>query len=95
MKFNIEVEMTPEELRRLMGLPDVSGIQEEMIDKVREKMAQGIEGFDAVSLLKPYLPENLQALGSLQKAFWENVLKPKKTTSPQGKDAGGEAPSEQ
>ena len=75
MKFNIEVDMTPEELRRLVGLPDVSGLQQEMMNAISEKMTQGIEGFDAASLLKPYLPEHLQSLGSLQKTFWENVLK--------------------
>ncbi|WP_179957438.1 DUF6489 family protein [Exilibacterium tricleocarpae] len=94
MKFNIEVDMTPEELRRLLGMPDVSGIQENMINKIRDKMAQGVEGFDAVNLLKPYLPENLQALGSMQKAFWETVLKSKKTTSSKGPDTGGEKQSE-
>ena len=75
MKFNIEVEMTPEELRRLAGLPDVSGLQQEMLNKISEKMAQGIEGFDAANLLKPYLPEHLQSLTAMQKVFWENLLK--------------------
>ena len=28
MKFNIEVDTTPEEVRRLMGLPDLSEVHE-------------------------------------------------------------------
>lgn len=35
MKINVEVDITPEELRRFLGLPNVEGLQEEML-----KMAQ-------------------------------------------------------
>ena len=38
MKINVEVDLTPEELRRFMGLPDVGGIQKQML----EQFAQGI-----------------------------------------------------
>jgi hypothetical protein len=31
MKVNIEIDCTPEEARRFMGLPDVTGLQEEMM----------------------------------------------------------------
>ena len=32
MKMNIEMDMTPEEARTLMGLPDVDRLQEQMLD---------------------------------------------------------------
>ena len=32
MKINVEVDLSPEELRRFMGLPDVQGIQQQMIE---------------------------------------------------------------
>ena len=38
MKINVEMEMTPEELRRFMGLPDVQGVQQQML----EQFTQGI-----------------------------------------------------
>jgi hypothetical protein len=38
MNFRIDIEMTPEELRRALGLPDVAGLQQEMIARVREQM---------------------------------------------------------
>ncbi|MFS6807263.1 DUF6489 family protein, partial [Staphylococcus aureus] len=74
MKFKIEVDTEPEELRRFLGLPDVKAFQDDLLNKIREKMVAGAEGFDPVSLLKPYLPENLQSLQALQKVFWENFL---------------------
>ncbi len=38
MKVNIEVDMTPEELRRFMGLPDVTGIQQQLIDQFAQRV---------------------------------------------------------
>ena len=32
MKINVEIDLTPEELRRFMGLPDVQGWQQQMIE---------------------------------------------------------------
>lgn len=55
MNFRIDIEMTPEELRRALGLPDVASLQQEMIAKVREQMEAGAEGYDPLTLLKPYL----------------------------------------
>ena len=36
MKINVEMEMTPEELRRFMGLPDVQGVQQQMLESFTE-----------------------------------------------------------
>ena len=33
MKINVEIDLTPEELRRFMGLPDVQGWQQEMLEQ--------------------------------------------------------------
>ena len=33
MKINVEIDISPEELRRFFGLPDVQGFQQEMIDR--------------------------------------------------------------
>lgn len=52
MNIKVEIDLKPEELRRLLGLPDVAGLQEDMISYVRTKMTQGVEGFDAATLLR-------------------------------------------
>ncbi|MFT5116076.1 MAG: hypothetical protein ACI8P9_005439 [Parasphingorhabdus sp.] len=70
MKLKIEVDTTPAELREFFGLPEVSAIQEEMIEKLREKMLSGAEGYDPVKMLEPFLPNNLKSMESLQNAFW-------------------------
>ena len=38
MKINIEMDMTPEEVRKVMGLPDVQPMQQEMMAKMQDKM---------------------------------------------------------
>ncbi|MBV0931929.1 DUF6489 family protein [Marinobacterium weihaiense] len=67
MNFRIDIEMTPEELRRALGLPDVSGLQQDMIDKVREQMESGAEGYDPLTLLKPYLNSGIGSMDAFQK----------------------------
>ncbi len=39
MKINLEVDITPEELRRFMGLPDVHEMQQNFI----EQFSQGLQ----------------------------------------------------
>ncbi|MBF0143607.1 MAG: hypothetical protein HQL59_09165 [Magnetococcales bacterium] len=47
MKINIEIEVTAQEARKFMGLPDVEGLQKDVVDKLREKTLDRIESFDA------------------------------------------------
>lgn len=39
MKVNIEIDMSPEEARRLMGLPDVSALNEKIMDEVAKRVS--------------------------------------------------------
>lgn len=52
MKINIEIDVTPAELRQFLGLPDVAGLQEDMIEYVRGRVARGAENFDPGDLLR-------------------------------------------
>lgn len=51
MKVNVEVECSPEEARRFLGLPDVSKANEVYVDAVANAMkgAGGIEQLDQLS----------------------------------------------
>jgi hypothetical protein len=73
MNIKFDVEATPEELRKFFGLPDVQPLQQEMLEKVREKMLAGMDGFDPVTLMKPFLPEHMQSLEALQRQFWQGL----------------------
>lgn len=70
MNFRIDIEMTPDELRRALGLPDVATLQQEMIDKVREQMEAGVDGYDPLTLLKPYLNSGIGSMETFQKLLF-------------------------
>ncbi len=67
MKFKVDIEMSPEELRKVLGLPDVQGLQQEMMDKILEQMEAGVEGYDPLTMFKPYLTSGLGSMEALQK----------------------------
>jgi hypothetical protein len=74
MKIKIDIEATPQELRNFFGLPDLTPLQDEMLEIIRRNMSAGVEGFDPVTLMKPFLPEHLQALSTLQKTIWQAMM---------------------
>ena len=46
MKINVEVDITPEELRRFMGLPDVHELQQGMIEQFTQRLQSSAEQRD-------------------------------------------------
>lgn len=69
MKISIDIKVKPEEVRTLIGLPDIAGLQDDMIQYIREKMAAGVEGFEPLTLMKQMVPLSMQTADSLQKTF--------------------------
>lgn len=82
MKIHFDIEATPQELRSFFGLPDVEPLQHEMLEMIRKNMSSGMEGFDPLTVMKPFLPEQMQSISGLQKAMWQAIMgsaKPKAT----------------
>ena len=67
MKVNVDIDMSPEELRRLLGLPDVEPLQREMLEKLRKSVIDGVDGYDPVKIMQPYLTGTLASWDFLQK----------------------------
>ncbi len=42
------------------------------MSKVREKMLAKVDDFDPTSLMKSFLPEQMQTLEAMQKTFWQS-----------------------
>ena len=55
MKIHVEFDLTPEEFRRALGLPDVAAFQQALLEQVHKQMEAGVEGYDPLSLLQPFL----------------------------------------
>lgn len=74
MKINVEFDLTPEEFRRAMGLPDVTDLHETLIASVIEKINSAEDGYDAFMLLKPFLTTSMQTMESVQKGFMDAMF---------------------
>ena len=69
MKITIEIDLTPAEFRESMGWPDVSEFQNQLMDDIREKMQAGVEGYDPMSLMRPFLMHSASTMEGFQKAM--------------------------
>lgn len=69
MKVNIEIDMTPEEARKMMGLPDVSKIQEKIAVEMQKRAMAALEAHDPQALLKAWMPGGFEPF----QKFWENA----------------------
>ena len=66
MKINVEFDLTPDEFRQSLGLPDVAVFQQQMLDQIKKQMESGVEGYDPMSLMQPYLQQSGMGQGLTQ-----------------------------
>ncbi|WP_091735876.1 DUF6489 family protein [Phenylobacterium immobile] len=55
MKVTIEVDCTPEEARRYMGLPDVTALNDHFLEQVKLRMEGNLKGLPAEELMKSWM----------------------------------------
>jgi len=79
MKVTIEIDMTAEEARKAMGLPDVSRMHEKVVAEMQKRILAGLEGSDPQILLKAW---GGQGLEQFQKFLWDSA----RSVSGAGKD---------
>jgi hypothetical protein len=56
MKFNIEVDCTPEEVRRLVGLPDLTSVHDVYLGQVKDVMTKGITPDMVEGMVRNWVP---------------------------------------
>ena len=84
MKVHIEMDMTPEEARAFMGLPDVAPMQKRMLEDMQARMKQAFDANDPEGMMRAWMPfygagGGAEAFQKLQKSMWDNaaaMLKP-------------------
>lgn len=78
MKVNVEVDCTPEEARRFLGLPDVTKANEAYVDAVLKAM-QGVGNLDQLQqMTKQFAPMGELGLKLFQQFMDGGVLGGKK-----------------
>ncbi|HEX4370729.1 MAG TPA: DUF6489 family protein [Rhizomicrobium sp.] len=74
MKIHVELEMTPQEARGLMGLPDVVPLQKQMMDEIKARMTKAMEAGDMESLMRAWTPlGGREAFDQFQKFLWDGA----------------------
>jgi|JI10StandDraft_1071094.scaffolds.fasta_scaffold33135_6 hypothetical protein len=62
MKFNIEVDTTPEEVRRLVGLPDLSDVHDIYLSKLKDVADKGITPDMVQGMIRNWVPMGDQSM---------------------------------
>ena len=93
MKITIDVDCTPDEARRFLGLPDVAPMQQAMMDEIQRRMMDNLKAMEPEQLIKTWLPIGLQSWEQMQKAFWRQAQGPQASHTRRHDEggAGGES----
>ena len=70
MKFNIEIDCTPEEAREFFGLPNVEKFNDLMMAQVQEQFASQMKNMDAETLVKTWMPAGQKVMENFQEQFF-------------------------
>ena len=73
MKITIDIDCTPDEARRFLGLPDVTPMQEAMMKQIQERMEQNLKALEPEALFQTWLPASMQGFEQMQKMFWAQM----------------------
>jgi len=61
MKFTVNVECSPEEARRFMGLPDVTPINEALVEEMGKRMEANLKLMSGETLMSSWMSVGAQA----------------------------------
>jgi hypothetical protein len=74
MKVTIEMDMTPQEARAFMGLPDVAPLQQQMMEEMKERMRAAFDAGDPEGMMKAWMPlGGAEAFQKFQKLMWDSA----------------------
>lgn len=71
MKFQINVDCTPEEAREFFGLPDILPMQQDLMDLVSQRLSENIQTMEPEVLMKTWVPALFQGWTDIQSHFWD------------------------
>ena len=75
MKISFDIDCTPEEARRFLGLPDVTPVNEAFVEELIKRAGEMAQETDAGKLMKQWMSAGVQGVGDMQKAFMEQFAR--------------------
>ena len=85
MKFTVNVECSPEEARRFMGLPDVTPINEALVDEMGKRMQANLKLMSGENLMSSWMSVGTQAQDAFVKLMTSGVSAATAATAPREK----------
>jgi hypothetical protein len=73
MKFTVNVECSPEEARRFMGLPDVTPINEKLVEEMQARMEANIKLMSPETMMSSWMSVGTQAQDAFVKLMTSGV----------------------
>lgn len=73
MKFTVNVECSPEEARRFMGLPDVTPIDEKLVEEMGKRMEANLKMMSGENLMSSWMSVGTQAQDAFVKLMTSGV----------------------
>ena len=61
MKMNVEIDCTPAEARAFLGLPDVTGLNDHLVEEMKKRMDANISAMQPEELMKSWTSYGVQA----------------------------------
>lgn len=69
MKVNVNVDCTPEEARRFLGLPDLTPVHSAYVEKLERMMSEGITPDMLTDMVKNWGPMTEAGVGLWRQVF--------------------------
>ena len=69
MKISVDVDCTPEEARRFLGLPDLTSVHEAYVQRMTKAASEGLTAESAAEMMKAWGPMNEAGM-----AMWRSML---------------------
>jgi hypothetical protein len=85
MKFTVNVECSPEEARRFMGLPDVTPINEALVSEMTKRMEKNLALMSGESMMSSWMSVGTQAQDAFVKLMTSGVTAAAAATAPREK----------
>ena len=69
MNISVNIDCTPEEARRFMGLPDLTPLHDLYLDRVRQSMIEGLSPDAIEGMVRAWMP-----MGEAGMSAWKKMV---------------------
>ena len=73
MKMRVEMDLTPDEARRLMGLPDLTAMQGRLVEEFERRMMAAMEKSAPEEVMKQWFALGSQGFEQFQRFLWDSA----------------------